>query len=51
MLPLLTYCTHDWMSAAASHLLLLNRLASMATRLSVGLVVCDLGHKHCVAAL
>ena len=40
--PVLEYCSPVWMSAAASHLALLDRVVSKEVGLSDGLVVCDL---------
>ena len=51
LLPVLEYCSPVWISAASSHLGLLDRVVSKAVRLSDGLVVCDLKYKRCVAAL
>ena len=48
---MLEYCSPVWMSAAASHLGVLDRVVSKAVRLSDGLVVCDLEHRRRVAAL
>ena len=47
----LQYCSLVWMSAATSHLVLLNLFVSKAVRLGDGLVVCDLEHRRRVAAL
>ena len=48
---LLEYYSPVCMSAAASHLGLLDRVVSKAVRFSDGLVVCDLKHRRRVAAL
>ena len=40
-----------WMSAAASHLGLLDRVVSKSVKLSDGLVVCDLENRRSVSAL
>ena len=40
-----------WMSAATSHLSLLDRVVSQVSRLSGGSVSCDLWHRHKVASL
>ena len=48
---MLEFCSPVWMSAAASHLGLLDRVVSNAIRISDGLVVCDLEHRRRVAAL
>ena len=48
---MLEYCFPVWMSAAASHLCLLDRVASKAVKLSDDLVVCDLKHRRRVVAL
>ena len=45
MLSELEYCSSVWMSAATSHLRLLDRLASKAKGLSDGPVVCGLEHR------
>ena len=50
LLPLLEYYSPVWMSDAASHLGLLDRVLSKAVRLSDGLVICDLKHRCRVAA-
>ena len=44
ILPVLEYCSPVWMSAAASHLSLLDRVVSQVGRLSGGSVSCDLWH-------
>ena len=51
LLPVLEYCSPVWMSAAASHLGLLDRVVTKAVTLSGALVVCDLKHRRRVAAL
>ena len=51
LLPVLEYCSPVCMSATASHLCLLDRVVSMAVRLSNGLVVYDLKHRRRVTAL
>ena len=43
ILPVLEYCSPVWMSAATSHLSLLDRVVSQVDRLSGGSVSCDLG--------
>ena len=50
-LPVLDYCSPIWMSAAASHLCLLDRVVSKAVRLRDGLVMCDLEYRRRFAAL
>ena len=45
------YCSPVWMSAATSHLLLLDRVVSQVNRLSGGSVSCDLWHRRKVASL
>ena len=47
ILPVLEYCSPVWMSAATSHLSLLDRVG----RLSSGSVSCDLWHRRKVASL
>ena len=47
ILPVLEYCSPVWMSAATSHLLLLD----CVSRLSGGSVSCDLWHRRKVASL
>ena len=51
ILPVLEYCSPVWMSAAASHLSLLDRVVSQVGRLSGGSVSCDLWHRRKVASL
>ena len=51
ILPVLEYCSPFWMSAAASHLSLLDRVVSQVGRLSGGSVSCDLWHRRKVASL
>ena len=51
ILPVLEYCSPVWMSAATSHLSLLDRVVSQAGRLSGGSVSCDLWHRRKVASL
>ena len=51
ILPVLEYCSPVWMSAATSHLSLLDPVVSQVGRLSVGSVSCDLWHRHKVASL
>ena len=51
VLPLLEYCSPVWMSAATSHLSLLDRVVSQVGRLSGGSVSCDLWHRSKVASL
>ena len=41
LLPVLEYCSPLWMSAAASHLGLIDRVVPKAVRLNDVLVVCD----------
>ena len=48
---MLEYCSPVWMSAASSHLGLLDCVVSKAVKHSDGLVMCDLKHGHRVAAL
>ena len=50
-LPALEYCSPVWMSAASSHLCLLDHVVSKAVRLTDGLIVCDLKHRRRVIAL
>ena len=50
-LPKLEYCSPVWMSAATSHLSLLDRVVSQVSRLSDGSVSCDLWHRRKVASL
>ena len=51
LLPVLEYCSAVWMSAAATHLHLLDRVVARASTLSGGEVRCDLGHRRKVAAM
>ena len=51
LLPMLEYCSPVCMSAAVSHLRLLDHLVSKAIRLNDGHVVCDLEHKRRVGVL
>ena len=51
ILPVLEYCSPVWMSAATSHLSLLDRVVSQVSRLSGGSVSCDLWHRRKVASL
>ena len=51
ILPVLEYCSPVWMSAATSHLSLLDRVVSQVGRLSCGSVTCDLWHRRKVASL
>ena len=51
ILPVLEYCSPVWMSAATSHLSLLDRVVSQVGRLSGGSVSCDLWHRRKVACL
>ena len=51
ILPVLEYCSSVWMSAATSHLSLLDRVVSQVGRLSSGSVNCDLWHRRKVASL
>ena len=51
ILPVLEYCSPVWMSAATSHLSLLDRVVSQVGRLSGGSVSCDLWHRRKVASL
>ena len=50
ILPVLECCSPVWMSAAASHLSLLDRVVSQVRRLSGGSVSCDLWHRCKVAS-
>ena len=50
ILPVLEYCYPVWMSAATSHLSMLDRV-SQVSRLSGGSVGCDLWHRRKVASL
>ena len=51
ILSVLEYCSPVWMSAATSHLLLLDRVVGRVSQLSGGNVTCDLWHRHKVASL
>ena len=51
ILPVLEYCSPVWISAATSHLSLLDRVVSQVGRLSGGSVSCDLWHRRKVASL
>ena len=51
ILPVLEYCSPVWMSAATSHLSLLDRVVGQISRLSGGSVSCDLWHSRKVASL
>ena len=51
ILLVLGYCSPVWMSAATSHLSLLDRVVSQVSRLSGGSVSCDLWHSLKVASL
>ena len=51
MLTMLEYCSPVCMSTAVFHLRLLDYVVSKAKRLSDGLMVCDLEHRRCFAAL
>ena len=51
ILPVLEYCSPVWMSAATSHLSLLDRVVSQVGQLSGGSVSCDLWHRRKVASL
>ena len=51
ILPVLEYCSPVWMSAASSHLSLLDRVVSQVGRLCGGSVICDLWHRRKVASL
>ena len=50
ILPALEYCSPVWMSAATSHLSLLDRVVSQVNRLSGGSVSCDLWQRRKVAS-
>ena len=50
ILPVLEYCSPVWMSAASSHLSLLDRVVSQVSLLSGGSVSCDLWHMRKVAS-
>ena len=51
ILPVLEYCSPVWMSAATSHLSLLDRVVSQISRLSGRCVSCDLWNRRKVASL
>ena len=51
ILPVLEYCSPVWMSAATSHLSLLDRVVSQVGRLSSGSVSSDLWHRRKVASM
>ena len=51
ILPVLEYCSPVWMSAATSHLSLLDRVVSQVGWLSGGNASCDLWHRHKVTSL
>ena len=51
ILPVIEYCSPVWMSAATSHLLLLDRVVSQVGRLSSGSVSCYHWHRRKVASL
>ena len=51
ILPVLEYFSPVWMSAATSHLSLLDRVVSQVGRLSGGSVSCDLWHRRKEASL
>ena len=51
ILPVLEYCSPFWMSAATSHLSMLDHVVSQVGRLSSGSVSCDLWHRRKVASL
>ena len=51
ILPVLEYCSPFWMSAATSHLSLLDRVVGQVSQLSGGSASCDLWHRHRVASL
>ena len=51
ILPVLEYCSPVLMSAATSHLSLLDRVVRQVSRLSGGSVSCDLCHRRKVASL
>ena len=51
ILPILEYCSPVWSSSCDGHLALLNRIVGRVTRLSNGLVQCNLDHRRNVAAL
>ena len=51
ILPVLEYCSLLWMSAATSHLLLLDRVIGRVSQLSGGSVNCDFWHRCIVESL
>ena len=51
ILPVLEYCSPVWMSAATSHLSLLDRVVSQFSRLSSRTVSCDIWHRRKVSFL
>ena len=51
ILPVLEYCSPVWMSAATSHVSLLDRVVCQVGRLSGGSVSCDLWYRRKVASL
>ena len=51
ILPVLEHCSPVWMSAATSHLSLLDRVVSQVSRLSGGSVSCDLWNRRKVGSL
>ena len=51
ILPVLEYCSPVLMSAATSHLSLVDRVVGQVSRLSDGSVSCDLWHRRKVASL
>ena len=51
LLPTLEYCSPAWMSAAQSHLSLLDKVVSKASHLCGGQLKCDLSHRRKVASL
>ena len=51
ILPVLEYCSPVWMSAATSHLSLLDRVVSQVGRLSGGSVSCDLWRRFKLASM
>ena len=51
ILLVLEYCSPVWISAATSHLSLLDRAVGQVSRISGGSVICDLWHRRKVASL
>ena len=51
VLPVLEYCTAIWLSAADTHLKLLDRAVSGARFLTGGVVECDIAHRRSVAVV